>query len=392
MKHEKTTEDFIKLIDSDKKLKSLVEKSLYLAKINNPNKTSNPATNLEELYEFLDWSVKCMPWEVLNHETYSSLYSAIDQALGYIWYLFDQPLDELKDMGFYYPSVQYVEPLTSWLKEYSVAWGKFLSTSESWNDDYFNLAKKDDKFGLNRGWYSDENIWTSFNDFFSRQLIDKSVRPISDALVISPADSSPQGFYKIDENNKVINDDLYIKSARLNDVAQLIGEDSKYCNLFSGGTLTHTFLDVNDYHRYHFPVNGKILELRKIKGINAGGGISEWSASENRYIYFNELGFQMIETRDCVILDTEDFGLVAVLPIGMSQVCSCNFENNLQVNMNVKKGDPMGYFLFGGSDIVMIFQKDVQVIDLTNKKKNESKHLLMGEPYADLIKKMPMNK
>ena len=94
----------------------------------------------------------------------------------------------------------------------------------------------------------------------------------------------------------------------------------------------------------------------------------------------------MIETRDCVIIDTEDFGLVAVLPIGMSQICSCNWEETLNVGDEVRKGDPMGYFLFGGSDIVMVFQSGVHVELLCPQDDSGEgySHILMGEPYARL--------
>ena len=74
-----------------------------------------------------------------------------------------------------------------------------------------------------------------------------------------------------------------------------------------------------------------------------------------------------------------------MLPIGMSQICSCNWEDTIQVGAHVVKGDPMGYFLFGGSDIVMIFQKSVEV-ELLCPEDGEGgyAHLLMGEPYARL--------
>lgn len=159
--------------------------------------------------------------------------------------------------------------------------------------------------------------------------------------------------------------------------------NSAYKKAFAGGTLTHTFLDMNDYHSYHFPVSGKILEMQKINGANAGGGVTEWNKEKGKYQYFNETGFQMIETRDCVILDTE-YGLVAILPIGMSQVCSCNWEKGLKKGKYVAKGDPMGYFLFGGSDIVMIFQSSIQVNSLLKRQGNSFSHILMGEPYCEL--------
>lgn len=387
-KHEKTTKKFIKFLEKDENLKNLVVKSLQKAKAINPDKITNPAQSLEELYDFLDWSVKCLPWEVLKDKKYSSLYSAMDQATGYFWFIFDQPLDELKDKGFYYPSLQYCQPIASWIRDYAIAWGKFLTKKKSWNDDFYNNVLKDDKFGLSKGYYGNKNIWHSFNDFFSRKLIDQSYRPIADTDVVAPADSTPQGIYQIDENNMLINNDVYVKSKKLTSIGDLIGRDSAFCNAFAGGTLTHTFLDVNDYHRYHFPVDGKICEIRKIIGANAGGGVTEWNAKEKRYVYYNEMGFQMIETRDCIILETDKFGYVAILPVGMSQICSCNFEKDLKVGKKVRRGDPLGYFLFGGSNIIMIFQKDVNVEFMLQKNDDGSfKHLLMGEPYANLSKK-----
>lgn len=387
MKHKRLTKKLISLLDRDENLKNLVEKSLAIAKKINPDKNTNPAQSLEELYDFFDWAAECMPWNVLPNVKYPTLYEHLDQCVGYVWFIFGQPLDELKGKGFYYPSVEYVEPLTSWLKQYAKTWGKFLSKKASWNDDYFKLVLSDPRFNFDKGWYASQNIWCSFNDFFARKLVSPECRPIADTQVVCPADSLPQGVYKIDDHNHLVHHEVLLKSAKLNSIEDLIGRDSKYASAFAGGTLTHTFLDVNDYHRYHFPVDGKILEIRKISAGNNGGGIAEWDAKSQRYVYFNETGFQMIETRDCMILDTE-YGLVAVLPIGMSQVCSCNFEKKLRVGQMVKKGQPLGYFMFGGSDIVMIFQKDVNFIDQTKKDgKGRNVHLLMGEAYAKLARK-----
>ena len=95
-----------------------------------------------------------------------------------------------------------------------------------------------------------------------------------------------------------------------------------------GLTRDHTFLDVNDYHRYHSPVSGTLRELRTIPG---------------------------------------------------SQICSCNWLTSLHVGDHLSQGQEMGYFLFGGSDIIMIFQKGIDVRLL-----HKGNHLLMGEAYANL--------
>ena len=169
---------------------------------------------------------------------------------------------------------------------------------------------------------------------------------------------------------------VQLKSVCFYNVQDLIGMGSGYQEAFAGGTLTHTFLDVNDYHRYHFPVSGTILEVRKIPSLDAVGGIISWDREQKKYLLWDENpGWQSLETRDCLIMDTEH-GLVAILPIGMSQVSSCNWEESVKPGAVVRAGDPMGYFLFGGSDIVMVFQEGVSLKLLTKD------HILMGEPYA----------
>ena len=376
-------------LESDPELMALMEQSIAAAAEINPDPATNPVRSVEELYDFIDWAVTCMPWNVLTDASYPTLYGRIDQGVCYFWFLVDQPLPALEGKGYYYPTLQYHEPIASWCKEYSDEWGAFLSTEDSWNDLYYQRIKSDPTMNMQYGWYADTNVWHSFNEWFSRHLIDPSVRPVADSTVVAPADSRPQGIWSIDENGDLVQKEgVAIKSANFTSVSQLLGPDSAYQDAFNGGTLTHTFLDVNDYHRYHFPVSGKIVELRKIPAVNGAGGITEWDPELNRYILIDAIpGWQMIETRDCVIIDTDKYGLVAVLPIGMSQICSCNWEEGLEVGSKVEKGDPMGYFLFGGSDIVMIFQSRVDVEFLCEAEDDGYSHILMGESYANLIKR-----
>lgn len=376
-------------LTSDPELMAMMEKSIRLAHEINPDPETNPIDNVAELYDFLDWATICMPWNVLTDIKQPTLYDRIDQSVDYLWFILDQPLDELKGRGYYYPTLQYHEPIATWCREYSDEWGKFLSTKASWNNKYYERIKKDPSMNMQYGWYADKNVWKTFNEWFSRHLVNPSVRPIADSFVVAPADSTPQGIWKIDSNGNFIQKEgLVIKSADFTSVAQLIGPDSAYKDAFKGGTLTHTFLDVNDYHRYHFPVSGTIKEVRKIKAVNGAGGITEWDAKNKRYVLIDAIpGWQMIETRDCVIIDTEEYGLVAVLPIGMSQICSCNWEDSVKVGAKVKKGDPMGYFLFGGSDIVMVFQSSVNLsLVCPENGQGGYQHILMGQPYAKVEK------
>ncbi len=75
------------------------------------------------------------------------------------------------------------------------------------------------------------------------------------------------------------------------------------------------------------------------------------------------------------------------MPIGMSQVASVNFEANLKVGDTVQKGDLLGYFLFGGSDFVLVFQEKAGFKLTAPTNGNDAwQHILMGEKLGELTK------
>ena len=302
----------------------------------------------------------------------------------------DQPLEELEDYGYYNNTLQYHEPFRSWLILFTESYGQFLNTTDSWSDEYYQTALANPDFKLDGDLYEDPSNWKTFNQFFARYLSDPSKRPIAEpdnpAVVVSPADTQPQGVWQIGDDGMVISDDpITIKSGTLRSVATLFGP-SAYANEFAGGTFTHMFLDVNDYHRYHFPVSGTIKEVLVIPGDDAIGGRVVWDSGAQLYkLQASDTSWQSIETRGLVIVETDGYGLVAVMPIGMSQVSSVTFEDTVQVGQRVEKGDMLGCFLFGGSDIVLLFQGGVDFqMDVPAYADGGYEHIDMGSRYATL--------
>lgn len=393
-KYSQITQQLVDMVEAEPQLKSLLTIAIEKGRIINPDRQTNPAQTLDEYYDFIEWSTTAMPWSVLLQPEGTPLYDCIDQSLNYFYFINDIPLDELDGKGLYNNSLQYAEPYRSWLIDYCCEWGRFLSTPQSWNDEYLNNVYEDPIFGLQNDWYEDPSNWHSFNDFFCRYLKSPDKRPIAspddNSVVSSPADAEPQGIWEIDANSNIVQKEgVVIKSKKFNSIRDLIGPASAYAGSFANGTFTHSFLIVFDYHRYHFPLGGVIREINLIPGDEAVGGEITWSPEENKYLLACETpGWQTIETRGCVILETDEFGYVALLPIGMSQVSSVNFEKNLKVGDRVKKGDMLGYFLFGGSDFVLIFQEGVK-FSLTPEMESSQryKHLLMGEELGKLAKR-----
>lgn len=361
--HEPMTQKLLDLLAANGQLKQLLVRSIAKAAAINPDPITNPAQDLESYLEYLDWAARALPWQISPWtESYSSLYDQIDQGLAYFYFVLDQPLEELEGITSYNNTLQYLEPLSSWLLEFTRRYGAYLDTPESWCDEYAARVRADSAFLVDRGDYEPDENWHTFNEFFCRRLASEDKRPIvapGDAsYVASPADSVPQGVWDIDAHNCVLSDHaIVIKSGVLRRIDTLLGP-SRYRTAFAGGKLTHAFLNVHDYHRYHFPVSGVIKEVLSLPGQVAAGGVTLWDSAVERYrLLGDDTSWQSIETRGLVVVDTEEYGLVACLAVGMSQVSSVNYEPQVMVGAHVKKGDPLGYFLFGGSDFVMIFQK-----------------------------------
>ncbi|MEM6379360.1 MAG: phosphatidylserine decarboxylase [Bacteroidota bacterium] len=391
----KATKELISLLDHNPELKSMLESSIEKAKAINPDRNTNPAQSLEEYYEFVSWAETTMPWAVIKKEEYPEIFDHIFQSFGAFYFLIDQPLPELEGKGLVHNSLQYYEPFAKWLITFNQSWGAFLDTEDSWNEAYYQMALNDSAFGLQNDWYENPSNWKTFNQFFARYLKSPDMRPISspddESVVASYADSQPMGVWKIDDDSNLIGKDgVPVKSATIKSISKLIGDDSEYRDAFANGTFTHSFLNVNDYHRYHFPLGGTIKEARIIEGINPTGGQLWWDTENNRYA-FNpsaKTGWQSVETRGCIILETAEFGLVALMPIGMGVVGSVNFEEYVTPGTMVKKGDMLGHFAFGGSDFIMIFQDGVTFrLDAPMQEDGQSyKHLLMGERLGILLK------
>ncbi len=389
------TKELIDLLEGDPELKSMLQSSLEKAKGVNPDPNTNPAQNLEEYYQLVTWMETAMPWAVLKKEEYPEIFDHIFQGFCAFYFLIDQPLPELEGKGLVNNSLQYYEPFALWLTTFNKSWGRYLDTEDSWNEERYQMALNDPNFGLQEGWYEDPSNWKTFNQFFARHLKSPDMRPIAspevDSVVVSFADSEPQGVWAIDStSNLIAKDGVPVKSATLKSISNLIGDDSAYKDAFANGTFTHSFLNVNDYHRYHFPLGGTVKEVRIIEGINPTGGQLWWDADNQRYA-FNpaaKTGWQSVETRGCVILETGDYGLVALLPIGMAVVGSVNFEANITPGTLVKKGDMLGHFAFGGSDFIMVFQDGVNfTIDAPMQEGgNAYEHILMGERLGVLSK------
>jgi phosphatidylserine decarboxylase len=380
-----------KAVESDPELKRLLTQALEEGRRLNPDPQTNPAQTLEQYYAFVKFAEAATPANLIKSAPDATLYKRIDQSLGYLYFISDIPLDELKGRGYFNNSLQYVDSYNSWLRGFVQSWGLYLDQPESWNAESLRLAQADEVFGLKQGWYESPDNWKSFNQFFARRLASPDKRPIAaprnDSVFISPVDAVPMGTWSVDKDLRLVAPKgVAVKTATVESVEALL-DGSPYAKSFAGGTFTHLFLDVGDYHRYHFPMSGTIWEMRVIPGRELAGGFTTWDAANKRYKFDpSSVGWQSLETRGLIVLQTDKYGLVALMPVGMSPVSSVNFEKPLKEGSRVTKGDMMGHFLFGGSDFIVVFQRGVKFTLETPRESPDRgyRHVLMGERVGEL--------
>ena len=195
--------------------------------------------------------------------------------------------------------------------------------------------------------------FVSFNDFFYRKLKPDS-RPFSSDsnVVISPADGKVFAF----EN--ITNQDFIVKGYRFNLFEYL--QDTSLYNTFKNGSLVIVRLCPTDYHRFHFPISGTIVSHQKIEG-------DLYSVSP--IALRKKVELICMNKRENTVIETEQFGEILYSEVGATMVGSIiqTYADN-----NVEKGEEKGYFKFGGSTVILIFEKGTVIIDgdLLNNTKN----------------------
>ncbi|MFZ8932634.1 MAG: phosphatidylserine decarboxylase [Bacteriovoracaceae bacterium] len=235
--------------------------------------------------------------------------------------------------------------------------------------------------------------YNNFLEFFIRP-VRKSARPIILKRELMPAfaDARYRGFNEIGgsvTDTKVVDErEVIVKNNRFK-ASYLLGgykgnrliprryrgqfeKSEKYQKIFKNGPMIIARLAPVDYHRFHFPLGGKILDVYRVKGdyfpVN-----KLYVDSDPDILFKNE--------RVVNIIDTKEFGKLAYIEIGAVGVGKIvhthpahplddksyqervpNLRNDFlplvpRGSLNVSRGDEKGYFQFGASTIVLLGEK-----------------------------------
>ena len=196
------------------------------------------------------------------------------------------------------------------------------------------------RYGLDPAEFADPpESYASFNEFFYRKL-KPAARPIDgdDASAVFPADGRHLGFERASAISAV-----FVKGQRF-DLPTLLG-DAALAARYADGALVLSRLCPVDYHRFHFPVAGTPGATRMINGP---------LFSVSPLALRQRLSYLWTNKRSVTRLETRRFGTVLLLEIGAT--CVGTIAQTYRPGSPVAKGEEKGYFAFGGSSTITLFE------------------------------------
>ncbi|KAF2489081.1 hypothetical protein BU16DRAFT_531495 [Lophium mytilinum] len=239
------------------------------------------------------------------------------------------------------------------LKEQSEKMGREYDSPES----KAHIQPFIDSFGLQDSMkdmvVEDPMQYPTFNEFFARE-IKEAARPVAapgdEGVTSSVADCRLTAFQTVDLATK-----YWIKGFGFS-IPKLVGSE-ELARQFDGGSIVIARLAPQDYHRWHAPVDGTVEQINEIPGtyytvnpqaINEPGTLDVFC--ENR--------------RSVMTLRRSSTGApIAIIAVGAMLVGSIQYVPASKIGAEVKRGQCLGRFLYGGSTVIVLYPKGEVVLD-----------------------------
>ncbi len=269
--------------------------------------------------------------------------------------------------------------INRYFKKILYLWSQFLMRPESrsvlTSEGWLGMPTMDDfVHDKSRPYYG----FRSWNDFFIRKFNDLDrLRPLSDALVVSACDA----FYvDLKKNVKYTTDFMRVKGDIYSLRDMLPNVKYGIIKRFIGGGVYQAYLSAETYHRYHSPVDGTVVYMKIVDGsyFLLNNFYDTTKNRKNRFCGQNQVKDSQqflanVQTRGVCIIKTKNIGYVCLVVIGMTEVSTCIFYQNL-LNKQVIRGQELGHFQYGGSTHLLIFEKKyIDRLDFTLNKGNLTK-------------------
>lgn len=184
------------------------------------------------------------------------------------------------------------------------------------------------------------DTFKSFNDFFMRELKDDA-RPIAmePGHLISPCDSRLLIFDLAKQHELPVKGYWYSLSDLLKDAKLGKEYGNAWCFIYR--------LAPSDYHRFCFIDSGRQERVRRIRGV----------LHSVHPIALSKTNSLMVQNyRELTVLHTQNFGKVIQIEVGALFVGKIILTHKSEYAFS--RGEEKGWFEFGGSTIIQLFNKD----------------------------------
>ncbi|KAG7906760.1 hypothetical protein KL907_002400 [Ogataea polymorpha] len=211
----------------------------------------------------------------------------------------------------------------------------------------------------------DYTKYQTFNEFFYRKL-KPNLRPLQgedSRYAVSGADCRCCVFPTVEKSKEI-----WIKGRDFT-LQKLLGPKFDH-NLYEDGSIVIFRLAPQDYHRFHSSVDGTVTKIEKVEG--------EYY-TVNPMAIRSKLDVYGENSRVNIEIDSPEFGKVIMSCVGAMMVGSIVLTR--KIGDILRRGEEVGYFKFGGSTVLLLFQRGRIVFDsdlVSNSEKSTETLIRVG--------------
>ncbi|SMG65863.1 phosphatidylserine decarboxylase [methanotrophic bacterial endosymbiont of Bathymodiolus sp.] len=207
---------------------------------------------------------------------------------------------------------------------------------------------------------SDINAYSSFNQFFTREL-KAGARTIANnpGVIACPADGT------VSQAGDITEGDIIQAKGKSYTATDLLGGDEERAAPFQNGKFTTIYLAPKDYHRLHMPLDGTLKEMVHVPGrlfsVNGAtaNSVPRLFARNERVvaIFHTEIGpMALVLVGAIFVASIETVWHGEVTPPTVKTMRTWQYIRNNAPKL--KRGEEMGRFNMG-STIIVLYGKDV---------------------------------
>jgi phosphatidylserine decarboxylase len=250
-------------------------------------------------------------------------------------------------------------------------WTRFLVSPESRNvlvtteggwfsPDALRVQADRLKMPFQDAWVSDpaKDNWgfTSWDDFFVRRFregVRPTVQPDNPKFINVACEAITYRFV----TDVQATDQFWLKDMPYS-LEHILNYDPLASQLV-GGKVFQAMLSSLDYHRWHCPVNGRVVKTYVVPGTYYAALLDD--DSDPDVISRSQAFVTAISTRALIFIESDnpDIGLMCFVGVGLGEISTTKLE--VRDGDRLKKGDELGSFRFGGSTHLLVFRKETEL-------------------------------